>query len=230
MPKLSDLGLTNEQVGASVNYETMPDQFGTFTPPPEPGDYRFRFPANLSDCWELFDHPNGNPPGKRLRARFDDAHPLLIVQSPKGLHNGEPFNTSISNAEFRRGKKDDPTAQYGSDMDYLFRDVWGLPVKPPTNPASATEFIKHAGTEFTAEVVWSWKCDVKKPIYVDNGAGGLTEVPNQMGCGTTYRQRDVPKEPSDPKDPASPSTYPLRITCQCGGNIRVFANLQNYRA
>lgn len=232
MPKLSDLSLTNEQTGEALDYTTVPDQLGTFAPPPQPGDYRFRLPARMDDLWEVFEHANGQPPGKRVRARFDDAHPLLIIQSPGGVHDGEPFQTSITNAERARGKKGDPTNPWVSDMDYMFRDVFGMQTKPPGgNPGYAAEFQKHVGQEFTAEVTWNWFCNPKKSIYVDNGQGGLTEVSNQVGCDTTYYQRDVDKVLSNPEDPASPKVFPLRITCtQCGANVRAFANLQNFRA
>lgn len=231
MPKLSDLGLTNEQVGQAIDYGQIPDQLGTFAPPPQPGEYRFRLPPRLDDLWEVFDHTGGNPPGKRIRAKFDDAHPLLVIQSPANEHNGEPFQTSLSNAERKRGKKDDTAAPFVSDMDYMFRDVFGLPTKPAGgNPGYAAEFQKHANAEFSVEVTWNWFCNPKKDIYADNGQGGLTEVTGQKGCGATYYQRDVEKVPSNPEDPNSAKVFPFRITCTCGANVRAFANLQNFRA
>lgn len=231
MANLQQLGLTNEQVGDQLDYASMPDQFGGFTPPPQPGPYRFKLPNDLSGIWEVFQYDKGNPPGKRISAQFDDSHPLTIVQSPGGAHDGEPFTTKITNAERKRGKKDDPTAQHVSDMDYMNRDVWGLTSKPAGgNMGYATEFQKHGGTEFTADVEWSWVCNEKKPIYVDNGQGGLQEVAGTMGCGSKYYLKDIEKVPQDPTDPNSPKVYPLRITCQCGGNVRAFANLVRFRA
>lgn len=231
MAKLNDLGLTNEQVGEALDYTTMPDQFGGFAPPPPPGPYRFKLPADLSGIWDTFDYLKGNPPGKRLSAVFDDAHPLTILQSPGAEHDGEPFTTKITNAERKRGKKDDLTAQTVSDMDYMNRDVWGVQTKPKGgNVGYAQEFLKHAGTEFAADVEWSWKCSASKPIYVDNGQGGLQEVPNQLGCGTAYYQKDVDRVLSNPEDPNSPKIFPLRIGCTCGGNVRAFANLVRFRA
>lgn len=234
MARINELGLTNEQVGEALDYGTMQDQFGGFTPPPQPGTYRFRLPADLTAIWETFDHAGGNPPGKRISAKFDEAHPLTIVQSPGGVDDGQPFTTKISNAERKRGKKDDPQAQWISDMDYVNRDVWGLKEKPRGgNPGYAQEFLKHGGSEFTADVEWSWRCNDKRPIFVDNGAGGYEEVPTQMGCGAGYYQKDIEKVPADPGDAQSPKVYPLRITCStpgCGGNVRAFANLVRFRA
>lgn len=232
MPKLADLGLTNEQVGqADLDYASMPDQMGGFQEPPQPGTYRFKLPTKLDDIWESFDHDKGNPPGKRLRARFDDSHPLTIIQSPGGEKNGEPFMTSFTNAERRRGKKDDTAAPYISDLDYFNRDVFDVAQKPKTNAAYAQEFMKHGGQEFTADVEWSWRCNKDRNIYVDNGQGGQQEV-QQLGCGAAYYQKDIEKQPSDPNDPNSPKVYPLRITCggeNCGASLRAFANLTRFR-
>lgn len=229
MPKLSDLGLGNEQVGQALDYDTMPDQMGGFSEPPQPGHYRFKFPARMDDIWETFEHANGNPPGKRIRAKFDDAHPLTIIQSPLGKQDGEPFQTSISNAERRRGKKDDTTAPFISDMDYINRDVWGLKTKPQGgNVGYAQEFQKHASTEMSAAITWNWFCNPKKNIYVDNGQGGYMEV-QQLGCGTSYYQKDIDKVPSNPEDPNSLPVFPFRISCKCGAVVRAFANLEQFK-
>jgi hypothetical protein len=232
MAKLGDLGLSNEAVGQALDYAEMGEQMGTFADPPQPGDYRFRLPGDLSAVWETFDYQNGVKPGPRVRAKFDSTNPLIIVKSPGDARTGEPFQTSITNAERKRGKKDDATAPYISDMDYMNRDVWGLTGKPGngSNLAYAQEFMKHGGAEFTAEVTWNWFCNDKKPIFVDNGSGGFTQMEGQNGCGTSYYQRDIPKVPADPNDPSKGQHYPLRITCgSCGANIRAFANLGNFR-
>lgn len=235
MPKLSDLGLTNEQIGQALDYPTMPDQFGAFPDPPYPGTYRFRFPARVDDIWETFDHTQGTPPGKRIRARFDENRPLVIIQSPDGTKDGEPFQTGISNAERKRGRKEDPTVPMISDMDYFFRDVFGLAQQPQrTNVAFAQAFMAAApNVEFTADIEWNWFCNPKKDIYVDNGQGGYQAVEQQKGCGASYYQKDIKDagmmQPSTPADPNSAKVYPLRITCACGANIRAFPNLTRFR-
>lgn len=229
MPKLTELGLGNEQVGEALDYASMPEQLGTFVDPPQPGTFRFKFPTRMDDLWESFDYAEGTPPGKRIRAKFDDAHPLLILQSPDGTHNGEPFTTTVTNAERPRGKKTDANRPQISDMDYFNRDVFGLAQKPVGNVGYAQEFMKHAGEEFTADITWSWYCNPKRNIYVDNGQGGYMEV-DQKGCEQSYYPRDLEKVHANPDDPQSPMVYPLRITCgKCGANLRAFANLSNFR-
>lgn len=231
MAKLSDLGLSPEAVGETLDYGSMPDQLGSYTPLIQPATYRFRLPKDLSGVWDKFEHTNTNKPGTRIRAVFDDNNPLIIVQSPGGEHDGEPFTTRISNAERKRGKKDDTNAPYISDMDYINRDVWDLPGKPGngSNIAYLQEFSKHGGTEFSAEVTWNWFCNPNKDIYADNGQGALQQVTGQKGCGTSYYQRDVEKVRANPEDPNSPLVFPERITCQCGANVRAFANLGNFK-
>lgn len=231
MPKLNDLGLSQEQVGQQLDYASMPDQMGGFTEPPQPGAFRFRFPPRLDDIWEKFEHTNGNPPGVRLRAKFGSASPLTIIQSPQGKYNGDPFETSVTNAERRRGKREDTTAPWICDMDYINRDVWGLRGKPTGgNVGYAQEFMKHANSEFSADIEWSWYCNDRKNVWVDNGQGGTTEVEGKLGCGTNYYQKDVQKVLSDPMDLNSPPVFPLRIQCQCGAMVRAFANLVRFRA
>jgi len=233
MAKMSDLGLGAEQVGQALDYASMPDQFGTIQDPLYPGTYLFEFPKRVDDIWEKFDHLKGNPPGTRIRAKFDDSHSLLIIQSPGGTRDNEPHTCSMSNAEFKRGKAEDAAAPWISDLDYIFRDVFGLPGKPAGNMGYINTFQQHAvvngvPARFLSDVNWSWNCGSQRNIYVANGQGGYQEV-QQLGCGTSYRQRDVQKVASDPGNPHSPLVFPLRITCQCGAAVRAFANLGNFR-
>src|SRR5262245_66193120 len=82
--------------------DDLPD-FGRWTPPPPPGQYRFKLPRDLSRIWDTFDTPDKTPP-QRVKAQFDRDSPLLIVQSPENKHNGEPFE-KIGRASCReRGK------------------------------------------------------------------------------------------------------------------------------
>lgn len=229
MPKLTELGLTNEAVGQDISYADAPDQMGAFRDPPQPGTFRFRFPDKIDDIWDTFQYDKGAQPGQRLRATFDDTHPLVIIQSPGGTENGTPFETRISNAERKRGKRDDPTAVFMSDMDYIFRDVFGITEKPKTNGQYAQLALQHfPKAEMTADIEWSWHCNPTKNIRVADGQGGYQEV-QQAGCDARYNQRDVLKIHADPNDPNSPLVYPSRIQCQCGASVRAFANLTRFR-
>jgi hypothetical protein len=229
MPKLNELGLGNEAVGAVLDYDTVPEQMQAFAEPPQPGAYRFRLPTAI-DSWDTMDHANCSNPGKRLAVIFDRNHPLTIIQSPGKVRDGEPFECRINNAERRRGKRDDPAAPEVSDMDYLFRDAFDHKGQPPgrTLKAYAQQLLTHAGQEFGADIEWSWNCNSQRNIRVDNGAGGYEEV-EQKGCGARYYQADVPKVLSNPADPTSSVVFPLRHLCACGASLRAFPNLTRYR-
>lgn len=229
MPKLSELGIGKEQI-ANVDFDKMPEQMGSFQDPPQPGPFRFLIPANLSAVWDKVETDNGN----RIAAIFDANNPLLIVQSKGKKYDGEPFETRISNAERKRGKRDDANAVAVSDMDYLLRDGLGVTTRPKTNEAYAQALIQHgAGKEFGARIEWSWRCRDDKNIRVDNGQGGLTEV-EQLGCGQRYYMRDVEQVLENPDDPQSGKIYPVRITCggkdgvPCGASLRAYASLAGF--
>src|SRR5262245_43187661 len=184
---LQDLGLQPEQLPtAGQALDTLPD-FGRFSPPPQPGAFRFKLPTDLTAIWEVFDVPEKKPP-TRVRAVFDRDHPLLIVQSPQNKYNGEPFETRISNAERARGKD---KAVVASDMDYVFRAL-GVKEKPADNAGYVRLMQQQGGKEFGADLRYSWKCGVDRNIRVRDQAGAIQEVENQKGCGTAYYQEDVP--------------------------------------
>lgn len=229
---LQELGLKDEgQVVAGDALDNLPT-FGSFTPPPQPGSYRFKLPADLSACYEVYDTPAKVPP-QRVRIIFDQDHPLEIVQSIGNKHNGEAFQTRLSNEERPRGKD---KAVIASDWDYLLRAL-GITTKPtavlngqkvPHNRGYIEATKPHGGKQFGGEIRYSWKCDERRNIRVEtrdpatNARTGVQEVETQKGCGNAYYNDDVPNNPD--------GTKPLEITCQCGALLRAFANLDNIRA
>ncbi len=240
MPKLSDLGLGTEQL-VSPDFDNMPDQRGGgFKPLPQPGTYRLKFPVfnAVSPVFDTLDTADG----KRLNVVLEDALALTIVQGPGGAHVGESFDWRVSNMAFNRSRKGEPEVKV-SDMDYLLRDVFKVPKAPTTNVGYAQAMIQFAsGQEFTADLEFTWRCDEKREIYVEQGDGTTTKIDGQKGCGARYYQGDgvrantVGKVPSNPDEPNSPQIYPERILCNgkdgvpCGASIRAFPRLRNFRA
>lgn len=210
---------------------------GAWADPPQPGPYVFRLPLKMGNIWDkaekTFADGRKEP---RLKAKFDTNNPLTIVQSPGGALDNEPFETQLTNVERKRGKADSDTQEI-SDMDFLLRDGFGVEKRPRingkiTNKAYGEALVQFANQTFGANVTWSWRCREDRPIRVENADGGYEEVPEQMGCGARYYQKNVDKVPSNPDDPNSPKVYPLRITCTspgCGANLRAFANLESFR-
>jgi hypothetical protein len=221
---LQELGLSNETLeGTDVGFDQMPE-FGAFTPPPQPGGYRFRLPVKLGTAWDTV---ATDKYGQRVRLQLDQDAPLTIVQSPKGDLNGEPFQTNLSNVPRPRGKD----KLLVSDLDLLLRALAlahpeiAVTIKRPTNNPEYIKAVQaYAGKEFGADVEWSWYCNPKRPIYIPDGQGGSVEHPDkQPGCGARYYQKDVDKIEGE---------YPLRITCTtatCGAVVRAFANLGTFR-
>lgn len=212
---LQDLGLKDEAMPAQ-SFDDLPE-FGGFTPPPQPGPYRFQLPGNLSKVWEVYDWADK---GQRLRMLLDKDAPLLIVQSPGGRSNNDTFQTRISNQERKRGK-DGPEA---SDMDYLLKAL-GEKARPKNNREYVAAITKNAGKEFGADIEYSYVCNDKKNIWVYESEAEnakLIEVENKPGCGKKYYQKDVTK--------SEDGTFPHQIECTCGGMVRCFANVSNFRA
>lgn len=192
--------------------------FGTFTPPPPPGAYRFQLPTDLSSIWDLIDVPDKTPP-QRVRATFDRDHPLLILQSPGGKSNNEPFETRLTNNERGRGKDKAVTA---SDFDYVLRAV-GEKTKPKNNTEYIRTLQRHAGKQFGADLRYSWRCSKDRDIRARDAAGQVQVVEGKKGCGESYYQEDVPKNAA--------GEVPYEITCgSCGALLRAFANLDNIRS
>jgi hypothetical protein len=192
--------------------------FGSFTPPPPPGAYTFQLPADLSAIYDTFDTPEKTPP-QRIKAIFDRDHPLLIVQSPQGKSNNEPFETRITNNERSRGKDKSVTA---SDMDYLLRAL-GEKQKPKSNKEYMQTLQRHAGQQFSADLRYSWRCSKDRDIRARDPQGSVQVVEGRKGCGEAYYQEDVPK--------GADGQVPYEITCgNCGALLRAFANLDNLRS
>lgn len=221
------MGKSIQELATELKDEVLPTSgqtlddlptFGAFTPPPPPGAYQFQLPGDLSSIWDLFDVPDKTPP-QRLKASFDRDHPLLIVQSPQGKSNNEPFETRLTNNERKRGKGGDVIA---SDMDYLLRAL-GETAKPKNNREYMTVMQRHAGQQFKADLRYSWRCSKDRDIRARDNQGQVQVVEGRKGCGEAYYQEDVPKDAS--------GQVPYEIQCgNCGALLRAFANLDNMRS
>lgn len=237
MPSLQDLGLKNETLeGTDVPLESLPEFGGAAPPPPAPGAYRFRLP-DASKLATNFDLVASEKYGQRVQVQFDQDSPLIIVQSPGGTMNNEPYQTRFSNVPRLRGRKGEQVL--ASDWDLLLRALGQAypdvkAERPKTNAAYIKALQAYAGKEFGADVEWSWSCNPKRTVWIPDDQGGSIEHPEGVqGCGKRYYQNNIDKVEGQ---------YPLRITCvgtridaatgesvTCGAIIRAFANLTNFR-
>src|SRR4030095_2444500 len=126
----------------------------------------------------LFDTPEKTPP-QRVKATFDRDHPLLIVQSPQGKSNNEPFETRLTNNERGRGKDKAVTA---SDLDYLLRAT-GAKVKPKSNREYISAVQALGGKQFGADLRYSWRCSKDRDIRARDNQGTVQVVEGKKGCG-----------------------------------------------
>ena len=218
---LSELNLKEETLPtAGESLDNLP-QFGQFAPPPQPGAFRFRLPNDLTRIWDTFEAPNKTP-ATRVSAQFDAQSPLLIIQSPGGRYDNEPFQTKLNNNERPRGKD----KMLASDLDYLIAAIEGPKTPKPTSNAGYLQKVQtYRGKEFGADIRWSWRCGENPNIRVKNDAGDTVEVPDKKGCGESYYQEDV-------ENLRNPETreWPLEISCKCGAVLRAFGNIDNIRA
>lgn len=218
----------------AVDFGNLPDQVGSFTPPPPPGPYRFKVPATLGEA--NFDKVDTQEYGDRVTVKFDETAPLEIVQSPNGGGlNGTPLQIRVSNVPRERGKKG--SGVFASDFDYLLQAL-KEESRPTSNLGYAQALLKHKGDTFGADVEWSWNCNPKRAARFaqDDGAGGVTysEVLNQetgqphQGCGRRVYQSDKTIEQLKA---ANNGAFPLHIDCpQCGASVRAFPDLRKYRS
>jgi len=214
---LQDLGLKEEKL-PELTYDDMPD-FGAFTPPPQPGKYRFKLPMDLSRVYDTFDANEK----QHLQVIFDKDAPLQIMQAKDASLVGEPFQVRLNSMPRKRGDVE------ASDLDYLLKAL-GEKSKPTTLKGYAQKLGEHRGQEFTAEINYSWYCNDKKNIWAQDAQGKRQEVENQKGCGRKYYQADKTKKDEQKIQRLEDGTYPLEVACSCGALVRAFANLDNMTA
>jgi len=251
MSTLNDLG-TDQLLNDGVDFNNLPEQGGGYTPPPQPGTYRFRLPATLSAA--NFSKRATTDFGDRLVVKFDQTAPLLIVQAPPAEADriDTPFETQLNNAPRNRARKGQP-AQYVSDMDYLNKAL-ALTERPGTNRAYAEALLAKAAesAEFTADIAWGWNCSDKRDAYFEvedpenpgalkNQKINLTDengqaIPEQYrkGCGQRmYANKDVHKANVAAEGETPRMQYPMNATCKnpnCGASVRAFPNLERFQA
>jgi hypothetical protein len=211
---INDLGLGNDAL-EGAEFDQIPENLGqSFPDPPQPGKYRFKIPGNIAAQFAVVETTKH---GTRINLLFDQDAPLVIVQSPGKVADGEEFQYRLSNVPRERTKEHILV----DDMGMLLRAM-GVTKRPPNNTAYAKAMIGMAGKEFGATLEYSYWCSDQREAYFDDGQGGQQRVEGRMGCGSRWYQRDVPKVDG---------VQPVRITCsnpECGASVRAFPNLTGF--
>jgi hypothetical protein len=234
---IKDLKLGKDVVSEG-GWDAVPEQIGSRRPPLQPGPYRFQFPsmALVAECFDTFEVEIDGRRVTRVVAKHRDGAELTVTQAPARYVErlGEPFGTRITNAERRRGKKDD--APKASDMDYVLATL-GAPNRPHTNREYLETYLAVVpGKDIGADVEWNWRCDDKRPVRVpdpDNegrtiALDGEDGRDKRMGCGSKFYQKDIGRVDAD-GNPDPQGEYPRTVDCTCGAILFANENLQNFR-
>jgi len=219
MSNLNELNLSDEAV--DVDVDNMPEQFGGggFIDP-QPGDYVFSMPKDVTFKPMLI----GN--AERINAEF-------IGGNGFKMESGERFTTRLSNMS--RGRKDGPK---GAALAYLLQAV-GFSGRLVTNLdyGHGVEWAIEKQKSFKAYVEWRFYCNPNKPRRIAAEVDGRTKLiedpAGTKGCGRSFGETAYVKGNGD-KVNAIPTNGSGELTqsfkCVCGGAIRIFPELINFRS
>lgn len=212
MARIEDLQLHEEPVEPSPSWDDLPDQYRARFPILQPATFRFQLPDDLSRVFrprivELTYRDEEGREQKRLEERVEaifTQYPLLIL-SPGGLRNGEPFWWRCSNVERWRNRKHTVKA---SDLDLLLQGL-GEEFHPGfgNNAAYIDALVKYGGRSFLVDVDITWWCSDTREIDVRDQAGGIVRLSGVYGNGKRRTTRQVKKDP----DGNYPATIPVRF-------------------
>lgn len=217
MPDINELGLTDEPI-EGVDFDAQPQ--GSPPLPPQPGIYQFQLPT-AEVIYKCFDKDDSDPEqGRRIVAQLRDAAAL------KNLTLNNMYYANISNRTRTINFKSGPVKV--SDMAMLLKAVDSEPAASH-NAAYAQAMVNAGDRTFMAENRLSGNCNEKRDIYKD---GERQE--GVKGCGmkfssAPYKRKGVVVH-DIPKDPET-GLYLINFDCpKCGASVRVFGNLQGFRA
>jgi hypothetical protein len=195
MSTLEELGLGQDQTEIEIPDE-VPEESSGYVPLPQPGEYVFQLPTDLSTVWAKLESKKG----VRVSAGFTRENPLVITQDTKydGYYKDYPLTTYINNIEYPRGREGVEV----SDMYYLIRAFEAsLPDEEKSALNNNASFVraleKHAGKFFKARLSWRAYCNERKNIFIriEDAEGNVTveEQEGTPGCGASYSNyaRDV---------------------------------------
>lgn len=220
MADLDSLKLNDEGISED-DFDKMPTGLGAFTPPPQPGTYRFRLPHGkaIFGSFETLATPDQ---GQKI---------VAVLNEEAALRNeslgGEKYNARVSNRT--RLIKGDTVV---SDMGMLLKAV-GVRPEPNehgiiTNAAYGKALVEAAEKVFLADHSLTASCNETRPIYKD----GQT-VEGTKGCGQRYAVEGYSRR-NGGVVLAIPRTedgkVALRFACKCGAELRCFGELRGYRS
>lgn len=207
-----------------VDWDHLPEERGSFTPPPYPGDYTYQLPPKMDGLFEVM--AGDAEHDQAIVLIFDDDNPLTIVQAQAGNEEflGQNVRVRVNSIPRGRGKEKIPVA----DTTYLARVL--DPQARPNGPAELVPFFaKQGGKRFISALSWNTNCSDKRQITVmssnEDGSLKFDKITAEdgsptMGCGARYYLSQWPKENG---------RYTERLTCSCGATLSPFPQLERFR-
>lgn len=223
-----------------------------------PGIDTFLIPSNLAQLWDDIDVKDTNPKSKtfgntvkRMRLKFDKNAPLVVSEGP---NKGETFTLTVTGNQRARGKADDPSTPWVSDLAYMLEIGFGDKSRPTTAQALKAAINKYAGKTIRLEHGLSAHCRPDKVRYVITGdpnpafnpavpesdanpryinEKSVQDPAGTKGCGDDTKQREDKKGKKgryytrDFKDPVT-NQYVDTVECECGAALRGFPNLEKF--
>lgn len=226
----------------------LPSQGGGFVETLLPGIDTFLVPATLAQLWEV--KPvrdsreklaNGQPNPKfgqdvpRLFLKFTKQAPLIVAD---GKHKGTPLIGTISGVPRRRGRADDLSAPWISDLAFMLDIGFGNKSRPATPAALQAAINAYAGKTIRIDHGLSAHCRADKVRYIEVQVGTelqtVQDPSGTKGCGddTKFRQ-DNPRRKKgryytdDFKDPTT-GEYSDELVCECGAVLRGFPSIERF--
>jgi hypothetical protein len=209
----------------------LPEQFGGAYEPLLPGVDVFQLPTELSQLWDTVDMTDGrtNKPVARLRLRCDRHHPLVIVG---GKNDGKTMTVTFTTNPRPRGRKNDPTTVWVSDLAYFLEIALNNKTRPKSTAALQLAINQYAGKTFRMEHGLSAHCREDRPRYipeVDPTTNKVTgdavlDPTGTMGCGKRYYTRAFKLDDVKPGE----EPYDDRIQCECGALLRGFPSCDRF--
>lgn len=201
--KFGDLQFTENDT-IDVDVESMPEEFGNRTPPPQPGSgYVVELPAiSLDDeGWSVEESENeGSYPVYTFdpRAQSKDEEGNEIDRTPNGLKllsgpdpnlsEGQEIRVRLS-ARPRTFTDRGGVQQKVSQMAYLIRAILG-PVSLKNAIEYADALVQCGGKRVKVDIDWTARCAPDRAKYgidPDTGEAGVME--GEVGCGQRYGTR-----------------------------------------
>jgi hypothetical protein len=213
----------------------LPTQMGGQRPPLMPGADAFRLPVEIPQLWDTVNIKDGRSQQEvtRLRLKFDKDHPLVVVGGPR---DGETLTATFTSNPRPRGKKDDPSTPWISDLAYLLEVSLADKSRPKTIDALKAAINKGAGKVIRLEHGLSAHCRDDKPRYIENpdpssDAPTIEDPTKTPGCGERFYTQDFvvkDEQGNKIKDKDGKLTYSDMIGCDCGAIVRGFPNVERF--